>query len=606
MTIKKATNGINAFIVLTILVTVGSFYSLYSTTMELLEAQTQRNTLLMLGEELRQSSQDLTNYVRMYAVTGDAKFEVAYQDVLDRRSGKTPRLTSRKLFPGERHVLLDLIQRYGITSEEMHYIREGERLSTGLVPLEVEAMYLVKGMHKDAQGNFTVKGDPDRERASVLVFGEEYQKYAANIMAQLDRFAELLDRRTEKTVQTGQRAVVTASVITLCCLGCILLAAVFAALFNSKCVTTPLSQTTDFASRVGQGDLSSSIEVRSNNEIGTLRVTLNQMVQNIKGRMEDIEKAMRQAAEKEQEARQATAAAEGAESAARAKAENLLQTATQLDDMAHVINNALHHVTRQIAQSENGASEQAERVHMAATAVEEMNSTVLEVARSAGAAAESSAHSRTMATEGAVVVKKAMSSIEAVRGHSQALKEDMAVLGRHAQDINQIMSVISDIADQTNLLALNAAIEAARAGDAGRGFAVVADEVRKLAEKTMASTGDVAKAIGAIQRSAEKSAGQVEVTVRDIEHATTFAEQSGVVLEEIVLLAEGSADQVRSIATASEQQSATSEEIARTISAVNVIAGETAQAMREANESINALGEQAERLAKLIVEMRKS
>lgn len=79
----------------------------------------------------------------------------------------------------------------------------------------------------------------------------------------------------------------------------------------------------------------------------------------------------------------------------------------------------------------------------------------------------------------------------------------MDVLSGHAQAINEIMTVISDIADQTNLLALNAAIEAARAGDAGRGFAVVADEVRKLAEKTMVSTLEVGKAIHAIRKFAD-------------------------------------------------------------------------------------------------------
>ena len=605
MTIKKATTSINAFIILATLITLGAFYSLTGTVKSLMEVQTQRNALLMLGEELRQSSKDLTNYVRMYAATGDAKFEVEYMGVLDRRSGKTPRLNSQKLHPGEKMVLLDLIQHYGITPAEMAHINEGNRLSNGLVPLEVEAMYAVKGLYKDKQGNFVVKGEANRPLAISLVFGEDYQRYAASIMAELDKFTVLLDQRTEKAVTVQQADVTVASVVTLCCLAMIFLAALWSAMYSHRCVTAPLSQTTDFAAKVSHGDLDSSITVNSQNEIGTLRSTLNQMVQNIRGRVEENERAIQQTARKESEARKAMAAAEKAESDARAKAQNMLATAERLDQVAHVVNGVLHSVSAQIAQSERGATEQAGRVSATATAVDQMNTTVLEVARSASAAAESSAHSKAKAAEGATVVKKAMGSIEAVRSHSLALKEDMAVLGRHAQDINQIMSVISDIADQTNLLALNAAIEAARAGEAGRGFAVVADEVRKLAEKTMASTGDVAKVIKSIQESADKSAEQVEVTARDIEHATGFAGQSEKVLTEIVHLAENSADQVRSIATASEQQSATSEEIARSINAVDVIASETAQAMREASQSIEDLARQADVLAELIVEMKK-
>jgi methyl-accepting chemotaxis protein len=167
------------------------------------------------------------------------------------------------------------------------------------------------------------------------------------------------------------------------------------------------------------------------------------------------------------------------------------------------------------------------------------------------------------------------------------------------------MTVITDIADQTNLLALNAAIEAARAGDAGRGFAVVADEVRKLAEKTMTATKEVGDAIGAIQHGTRANVEGVDKSVKLITEATTLADESGQALKEIVNLVDAASDQVRSIATASEEQSAASEEISHSIEQVSSIANETSQAMNEAAKAVDELARQAQMLNTLIRQLRE-
>ena len=330
-----------------------------------------------------------------------------------------------------------------------------------------------------------------------------------------------------------------------------------------------------------------------------------EMVTALKRNIENAQRESENAREQSRKAQEAMAQAEAASKEAQAKTEAMLVAADKLEAVGNVVSSASTELSAQIEQSDRGAAESATRLGEAATAMNEMNATVQEVAKNAGSASSASAETREKAEAGAQVVEKAVQSIEQVHQMSLELKDDMTQLNEHAQDITRIMGVISDIADQTNLLALNAAIEAARAGEAGRGFAVVADEVRKLAEKTMASTNDVGNAIKAIQESTAKSMVGVDNAVERIGEATELAGRSGEALQEIVATVEITADQVNAIATASEEQSAASEEINQSIVQVNDMSRQTAEAMGEAARTVSDLAAQAQGLTELIEAMKK-
>jgi methyl-accepting chemotaxis protein len=167
-----------------------------------------------------------------------------------------------------------------------------------------------------------------------------------------------------------------------------------------------------------------------------------------------------------------------------------------------------------------------------------------------------------------------------------------------------VLNVISDIADQTNLLALNAAIEAARAGEAGRGFAVVADEVRKLAEKTMTATTEVGKSIGGMQLATQNNARRFVDVAASVEQATSLAGTSGNALHEILVLSNQTAELICGIATAAEEQSATSEEITRSIDEIHRVADETAAAMIQSSATVHELADMALELEKLLERLR--
>ena len=370
----------------------------------------------------------------------------------------------------------------------------------------------------------------------------------------------------------------------------------------------PVAVLADTAKEVAGGNL--RVEIRDENFSGEMKELSSALKNMIATLLDHISRAEQLSADAQEQAEKAQEATREARTmriqAENAKRDGMLAAADRLEGVVHIISSASEQLFSQIEKSDRGSQEQAARVGETATAMEEMNSTVLEVARNAEAASEASATTKLRAEEGAHIVQEAVTGIQSVQNVSLALKEDMNELARQAESISEIMGVISDIADQTNLLALNAAIEAARAGEAGRGFAVVADEVRKLAEKTMASTTDVGRTVGTIKKSVNQSISQVDRAVDLIAAATTQSNRSGEALSNIMAMVEDTADQVRAIATASEQQSATSEEINRAIGNINEISMQTAQTMQQAARAVSELAAQAQALNQIIMEMKEA
>ena len=388
---------------------------------------------------------------------------------------------------------------------------------------------------------------------------------------------------------------------------CVVLLYIPFMLLITRSILLPIKDAREAAQRISNGDMDVNIIATGKDEITVLERCMSEMTANVKKSLAISEEKTREAEQSAAKALEAVAEAERlTEEAHRARSEGMLSAAKHLEQVVTAITSISAEISGNIEQAEQGATTQAARTTEAATAVEQMNCTVIEVAKNASATADLSTSMRQRAAEGAEVVFQSVQAIGNVQKDALVLKEEMTKLAEHAGAISQIMGVISDIADQTNLLALNAAIEAARAGEAGRGFAVVADEVRKLAEKTMSSTSDVGNAIGAIQKSVDSSIRQVDVTAGNVESATTLSQKSGEALREIVGMVDQTVDQVRGIATSSEEQSAATESITQTVTQVSSIAAETATIMHTSARAVAALADEAKKLNNMVTELKNT
>ena len=284
----------------------------------------------------------------------------------------------------------------------------------------------------------------------------------------------------------------------------------------------------------------------------------------------------------------------------KAHGDHLQQVGEEVTKLALLMAEAAESVATDMKQVTRGMDDTAAQTQALATAMEEMNATVLEVANNAGQVAQASDEANTIARDGGREVQNTVHETRVVSERAEQLANSLGDLSHKAENIGRIMSVINDIADQTNLLALNAAIEAARAGEAGRGFAVVADEVRKLAEKTMHATKEVEGAISEIQQSTRNAVNEMSQTRTLVDGTTQRASGAGGTLDAIVGQFEKIAEMVQGIAAASEQQSATSDEITRGVTHINSLAFDASKRIQEANHAIQEVSRLAMELTRLV------
>ena len=349
-----------------------------------------------------------------------------------------------------------------------------------------------------------------------------------------------------------------------------------AAWYTSRLITGPLQKAVNFAETIANGDLTSRVDIRQNDETGDLGNALNDMT----GRLADILKNI----------------ASGASTLANSSTE-LSATATQLaggaEESTHqsgAVASAAEQMSANMGSMAAATEQMTANVKTVASATEEMTASIGEIAKNAEQAS-------TVAGEAAQM--------------AQTSNQTISQLGSAADEIGKVIEVIQDIAEQTNLLALNATIEAARAGDAGKGFAVVATEVKELAKQTAEATEDIRGRIEGIQGSstqAVESIGQItDVIQQGNEISQTIAsavEEQSVTTKEIAENVTQTSSAAETVSAGVAQSASASKEISQNIVGVDQAARQTSQGAQQAQTAGEELSRLAEELQSLVGQFR--
>ncbi len=424
-------------------------------------------------------------------------------------------------------------------------------------------------------------------------------------------------------------------------------ATLLVSLFMRRTITGPVSSMAATASQMAAGDLSQRVAVEGRTEIAALGAAINGLSSSLRemlGRVNqtseglaEATKLMNEATQKmsrgarvQHEAGEQTAmtvnemlasikgvaenAAEMSSAAADASASaaQMVATIEEVADSAGGLSAAADDTASSIVEMLASIRQVSENTDALSSAAEETSASITEMGATVKAVEEKAQESarlaekvaRNASDQGMAAAREATKGMGNIRSTVEATAEMVNRLGKRSQEIGQILKVIDEVTEQTSLLALNAAILAAQAGEHGKGFAVVAEEIRELADRTAASTKEIANVIASVQQDTAASVQAMARGLEAVEGGSDLVKVTADVFEHVADLSKQSAEMARAIELTTAEQSKGVNQISDAAASIASQIERIAHAMQEQRRGSERISQAAEKMREITRQMK--